>query len=861
MGRNSLRYAATRYCDHGVILLFDDCELDLARVVLRRAGAEVPIEPQVFDLLCCLVEWRGRVVRKEEILDQVWGDRFVSESALTTRIKSARRAVGDDGTSQRVIRTVHGKGYEFVADVTVINSGPRSRGADQLRAAAPVIPALPSALQPLIGRDELLAQLVEVQAVNRLVTLVGTGGVGKTSVGLELARMVSDKYGDGVFVVELVTVADQEATFDALATSLDVYTRQEFSIEDAIVDMLRSRHALLVLDNCEHLVEPVALMVDRILREVQNVSIVATSREPLSVAGEHVWIVDPLPTADLDTVPLDELASAPAVALFLERARAGDPRFELTAINAPAVVEICSRLDGIPLAIELAASRSSAIDVTEIAQRLDERFRLLTGVRRGADPRHQTLHDAISWSYDLLDDDEQHLFASLAVFAGQFDLGAAETLGRSGDVLDLLTGLTRRSMLNVRRPVRGGTRYEMLETLREFGRGRLGDQESLDLFTAHADQFGLLARTVELDLGTSHENDAVLRADGSFADLRAAQRFALHIEDYDTAFGLIGSMREYSMRTLRYEVFSWADSAAGLADEGHPLYPIVTGVRAYGAWVRGEFDTARRLAESARRMETESGSAPTGLVERVLANVLYASGDIESGLIEGIRLIKLAEESADDSSLVHAYYMASIASSSIGNYNEAQRLIALSRQAARRTDSPTDLASTWMAEGFATHADADVALDAFATADRLARSAGNRWMSAFARAEASGLLVYRGELADGCRGLAEVVDIWYRAGEWAQQWHTLSRCVIALDQIDQQDLAAQVLGAIETHTTLGGPPVMTTLRNLAFETRDKIRTSFGESRSQDLWAAGASLPVATIVDRVRQALLGYPLST
>ncbi len=836
-----------------MILRFDDCELDLARVLLRRAGSEVRIEPQVFDLLACLIEHRGQVVRKEDLLDQVWGDRFVSESALTTRIKSARQAVGDDGTRQAVIRTVHGKGYEFVAEVQVVEEPLQAGDSASTSASA----ALPTALQPLIGRHDLLSQLVTDQAEHRLITLVGASGVGKTSVGFELARHVADRYTDGVFVVELVTVVDHDATFGAFATALDVNTRQQLSIEDAIVDMLRPRHALLVLDNCEHLVDSVATLVDLILRAAPRVSIVATSREPLAVTGEHVWTVEPLPIPDLEAASIDELAAVPAVALFLERARAADPRFELDAVTSPAVIEICRRLDGIPLAIELAASRASAIDVTEVARRLDERFRLLKGVRRGADPRHQTLHDAISWSYDLLDDDEQRLFASLAVFAGQFDLGAAESVCSGDDILDLLTRLTRRSMLAVRRQATGGTRYEMLETLREYGRSRLGDRDSVELFSAHARQFASLARSVGIDLGTAQENDAVARADGSFADLRAAQRFALQIEDFETAFELIGSIREYAMRTLRYEVFSWADAAGVLAGaDDHPLYPVITSVRAYGAWVRGEFDTAITLAETARAAEVAGNSMPAGLVERVLANVRYATGDIEMGLVENARLIELSEVSKNDSRRAHAYYMASVASSSLGRYEEADRLIALSREAAQRTGSPTDLASGWVAQGFATHDDDDAALEAFATADRLAQAAGNRWMSAFARTEASGLLVHQGLLTEGCAGLAEMVDTWYRAGEWAQQWHTLSRCVIALDRTGQQDIAAQVLGAIEAHTTLGGPPVMTTLRDLTFETRDSLAGQLGADRLEQQRTTGASMSVVAIVDRTRNALLG-----
>ena len=362
--------------------------------------------------------------------------------------------------------------------------------------------------------------------------------------------------------------------------------------------MPRARRALLVIDNCEHLVEPVAALVGRILGAAPELSILATSREALAVNGEHVWTVEPLDTGTGSDVTGHDLGAVPAVALFVERARAADPMFELNAITAPAVLEICRRLDGIPLAIELAASRARSVDVSEIARRLDERFRMLNGVRRGFDPRHRTLHDAISWwSYDVLDADEQRLFASLAVFAGQFDLGVAESVCRGDDVLDLLTRLAQRSMLAVRRPATGGTRYEMLETLREYGRSRLDGERSVQLFGAHAHQFAAIARSVETDLGTPQESAAVARADGSFADLRAAQRFAFEIQDFDTAFGLICATREYAMRTMRYEVFAWADSSARMdGGAGHPLHPAATGMRAYGAFVRGEFESAIALA-------------------------------------------------------------------------------------------------------------------------------------------------------------------------------------------------------------------------------------------------------------------------
>src|SRR5208337_1415925 len=301
-------------------------------------------------------------------------------------------------------------------------------------------------VQPLIGRELLLEQLAEMIIDHRLVTLIGPGGVGKTSLAIELARTVGGQFEDGVHVVELVGVVDEDATAPALATAIDVNLRKSSSIDDAIIDLLRPRHTLLVLDNCEHLIEPVAELVARILREAPTIAIVATSREPLAVAGERLWTVDPLPTGPEEPIGselmLGQLAEIPAVALFVERAKAADPSFELDTVTAPLVVEICRRLDGIPLAIELAAARARAIGVAEVAHRLDQRFSVLKAMRRGSDPRHRTMHDAVSWSYDMLQPDERRLFTALSVFAGSFALRSAEVMAPGGDALDLLTRLT-----------------------------------------------------------------------------------------------------------------------------------------------------------------------------------------------------------------------------------------------------------------------------------------------------------------------------------------------------------------------------------------------------------------------------------
>jgi len=836
---------------------FGDCEVDTDRMTLIKSGEEIHVEPQVFDLLTYLVEHRGQVVTKERLLDEIWGDRFVSESALTTRVKSARRALGDDGTRQEFIRTVHGRGYVFVAEVAVfatpVSDQARVNG-DQPGGHHSDIPA---PLQPLIGRDELLQRLRADLRGNRLLTLVGTGGVGKTSVGFELARMAEGSYPDGVHVVDLVAIVDDDSALEAFATALDLNTQHQSSIDVAIVDLLRPRHVLLLVDNCEHLLDSVVPLIGRILSAAANTSVIATSREPLGIPGEHVWTVDPLIAPAETDVDTSTLLDSPAVRLFEARAKAVFPGFELNDTSVPIVAEICRRLDGIPLAIELAAARVSTIDVAEIALRLDERFRLLKATRRGSDPRHHTLYDAISWSYNLLEPDERRVFALLTVFAGQFDINAAQAVCGDVDTFDVLSRLAERSMLAVRRPADHGTRFDVLETLREYGNSLLNDDERFEVSSAHASHFASVAVAIGSDLCSDREQQAVARADGSFADLRLAERYAVRVGDFDLAVQLIGSIREYAIRAMRYEAFTWADQLSRAAsDAGHPVPAHLTAMRAYGAWVRGEYDDSLALAATARSAEKATGETPSGLVERTRINVVFALGRVSEGLKDGARQVELAEESGDDSRRVHAYYMKSVSHSSIAEYDLAAEMAVRAMKLAERTRVPTDLASAWVARGFATEADEDAALNAFDTSHRIAAAAGNRWMSAFARTEASSLMILGHNLDAGCQGLAEMVDAWYRAGEWSQQWHILSRCVLALERIDLPELATRVIGAVEPHAALDGPPLMAELRDRILEARHTLEARLGPDQTVQQRMIGAALPLTDLVHTVRAALLG-----
>jgi len=427
------------------------------------------------------------------------------------------------------------------------------------------------------------------------------------------------------------------------------------------------------------------------------------------------------------------------------------------------------------------------------------------------------------------------------------------------DVLEVLTKLTEQSMVSVRRVEGIGPRYELLETLREYGRNRLDDEDRVSLSTAHSHYFTLMSEEVEAALGTDAEGIAVIRADTAFADLRVAHRFSGRIGDFDSAFRLVGAIREYAMRTMRYEVFGWAESLAESADRAAlPVPGLITAMRAYWLWVRGDFDGAMQVVAEVESQDStiDQAGAADELVARVKANVMYVVGRETDGAAEAERQLEIAGESGSPSRIVHASYMGSVSASSMGDDERGRALAVDSMRAAEQSGSPTDLASAMVADGYLWPHDHARALESFDSASRLASSVGNRWMDAFARTEASGIMVVEGRTEEGCRGLADVVDLWYRAGEWSEQWHTLARCIIALDEIGRSELAARVIGAVEAYSILGGPPMMPTVRERMIAARESVFERLGDDRSAELRSEGEAMPVAKMVHEVGAALSG-----
>jgi non-specific serine/threonine protein kinase len=393
---------------------------------------------------------------------------------------------------------------------------------------------LPLELTSFIGRDREVGEIGRLLAERRLLTLCGTGGSGKTRLALAVAQDLVEEFEYGVWWVELAPVSDPKLVVRVAASALGAPEASDLSPTEALVEHLKGRKALLILDNCEHLVEECADLADTLLRTCPGLRILATSREPLRVAGEYSWQVPSLSLPDPGRLPaLGELAGFEAVHLFVERARAVDAGFELTEANASAVARLCQKLDGIPLAIELATARSRVLTAEQILQKLEDPLTLLTSGDRSSAPRQRTLRATLGWSYDLLSVAERALFRRLSVFVGGWDLEAAEAVGagesvEAGLVLDLLSVVVDKSLVVAETETAGALRYGLLEPVRQFGREKLRESgEGSEVRRRHAEHYLALAETAGAELLGPDQGLWLRRLRIEFANLREAQAWSL----------------------------------------------------------------------------------------------------------------------------------------------------------------------------------------------------------------------------------------------------------------------------------------------------------------------------------------------
>jgi predicted ATPase/class 3 adenylate cyclase/tetratricopeptide (TPR) repeat protein len=524
---------------------------------------------------------------------------------------------------------------------------------------------LPSQLSAFIGRDREVAEVRALVESSRLVTLTGAGGCGKTRLGLQVAAELLDGSGDGVWLVELAAVTDQDAVAVAISRALRLATQPGRPMLEALLDALALQDVLIVVDNCEHLIGGCAKTAEAIVRRCPKVHLVATSREPLGIGGETIYRVPSLSLPGPDDADAGTAGSSDAVALFADRARAGGVALAVDEQAGPLVVSVCRRLDGMPLAIELAAARLRSMSLAELGDRLDQRFRLLTGGSRTALERQQTLRATVGWSYSLLTGGERVLLARLSVFAGSFDLGAAEAVCGSGDldvleVAGLLGSLVDKSLV-VAEPAGTGLRYRLLETIRLFAAERLaeaGDEQAAAVAMAHCAHYLSVAEAAAAHLTGPEQGSWLARLDADQANLRRAAGHAAGRPD-GTALVLrlgVALDRFWTARSREPEAFGLLMPVLRRPDaRADPALFAAALVTAAVVADLMDLAAARQLAEQAVEVTRQLGDDQ--LLSRALAALCGAhcfAGEPETGRPFGQESVERARRLGDDVQLAQS---------------------------------------------------------------------------------------------------------------------------------------------------------------------------------------------------------------
>ena len=545
-----------------------------------------------------------------------------------------------------------------------------------------------------MGREREVLEVRQALATTRLLTLTGAGGSGKTRLALEVARDLIEVYPDGVWFAELASLSEEALVPKAVAEALKVPERPAEPLSDTLADVLGERQLLLVVDNCEHLIGAAAGLVDKLLDSCSQVRILATSREALGVEGEVRWLVPPLLAPERGPMSsLKELEGYESVRLFVERARGRDPAFSLSPENAVAVAEICRTLEGMPLAIELAAARVGTLSIEQISERLTDSLKLLTGGARTADNRHRTLRGVLDWSHNLLSEDEKKLFGRLSVFAGGWTLEAAEAVGAGGnaeeDVLDLLSGLVEKSLVATKGGDQGGTRYRMLEPVRQFAREKLevGD-ESEEARHRHAAFFLTLAEEAEPKLLGPEDREWLERLERENDNLRSALSWALEREEAELALSLGGALGAFwhAHGHLR-EGRRWLEEALAKDDQAS----VATRIEAlktlfWLAFDQWDLDRAEAIAQEAMELssDAEIDSSLAASLRIMLAGPTWLGGDYQRGkeLLE--ESLVISRKADDKVRIVEALFQLDGATDSLGDTAGAKEIceegIALCRE-------------------------------------------------------------------------------------------------------------------------------------------------------------------------------------
>jgi predicted ATPase/DNA-binding SARP family transcriptional activator len=514
--------------------------------------------------------------------------------------------------------------------------GPIENGPPEPRPA--ISHNLPHQLTGFVGRERELAELQQLLGRARLITLTGPGGCGKTRLALEVGGALLTSYPDGVWLVDLAPLFDPDLVPRAVSKLFGIRESADQPVVAALIESLRARCLLLILDNCEHILDACAHLADALLRSCPRVRILATSREGLGVAGELLWPVSSLALPPEGAVAVDQIGAYAAVRLFVERAGAARPGFGITTVNAPVIAQVCRRLDGIPLALELAAARLQALSIDQLLARLDQSFRLLTGGSRVALARQQTLAATVGWSYDLLTSTEQTLFNRLAVFVGGFTIDLAEAVCSDGDdVLDLLLRLVGKSLVVAETDDGGGDRYRLLETLRQYAKEKLqASGESEEIGRRHAEAYLAMAAEAEPELRGSKQVVWFDRLDREHNNLRAAFEWLAARSRWVDALRLaVATSRFWIIRGFYTEGHERLTSSLNRMNDPSQVLLQAKAYRALGTLAsrQGDYSEGDRCWEVCIRLATEAGDRPL-LVDALTGSAVSAVDYVSPGLAQ-----------------------------------------------------------------------------------------------------------------------------------------------------------------------------------------------------------------------------------
>jgi predicted ATPase/DNA-binding winged helix-turn-helix (wHTH) protein len=781
-----------------MVFVFDECELDLDRFELRVKGQAQPVEPQVLDVLAALVRHRDRVVSKEELLDEVWHHRFVTESALTSRIKSARRAVGDDGKAQRLIRTVHGRGYQFIG-------GARVDEPDIARRST----AVPEPATPTVGRLRDIGQVVELLERERLVTLLGPGGVGKTRLAMEVARRRGSSMGEVCFV-DLTKVRDSGLVDDLIVRELGVHSGEGSDARQMLEEALRGQSILLLLDNFEHVIDAAGI-VGEMLRWSPGARVLVTSRARLRIAGEHVYEVAPLTV--MTDVGSDQRPSD-AVVLFEQVATAVDPAFEL-APHLADVVAMCRAVDGLPLAIELAASHVRTLPPELLRARLGARLASPAGATRDAPPRQRTIQATIDWSLQLLTAEEAGLFTRLGVFAGPVPLEAIEAIGGevADDVVEVLTRLVDQCLVRRVSGAWGEPRFALLELLHERARDLLAaSTDAYEVAERHAKYLAAFLESVEATRWGQFADRWIDLVTELLTEIRAAHDWAQHHAPAIAA-DIAANLGTYWHREGHIgEGRRWVDAALR---EGGDLDPVVMArLHVAGGFV--EWSRDQRLARAHWESAIEAFTALED--ERYLA---YSKA-LAAGTYVGDR----------------------------DNHEVGMKLcdegIALARDVG---DRPL-IAEALNVKGelARVHGDDDTALDAYLEGRDLAVAAGDHAHLSVFLANLAYLADHRGDHDEARRLSCSALRLCWSLGRRMMAAWTVSELAGPELGLGRPQRGARLIGAAdEALRVLGGPRLPGDITEHE-RVVSGLRCALGEDELRRLLAEGAHMPLAEAVE-------------